>query len=198
MVFGQENPCYLKVRSVGVNPARNSILLIDKNNKVHTFELSTRQLKSTQDLENVFSNAPENIDLIVSNNDQIQLVDERTIHSYHQNPDGTFESVGGTKQLHSRVIFYPDSSISLNNGTVYLINGGVFADYNLASNTPNILGNRDVVLANLPERGFSAFPIDNQPTQANLYVFFDQKVGEYNMEEKVLKNEVNVNQFFSC
>ncbi|CAD5230280.1 unnamed protein product [Bursaphelenchus xylophilus] len=191
------NKCDINIKKVGVNPSRTSLLVLDNQNQVFQFDLASRKLVSKQQLDLVFPNAPRNVDLIVSNQNTLSLLDSRTFYSYSQAETGLY-SASGTSNLHSRVVFYPDSAIILNSDDVILINGGVYAHYNLAENSPKILRNRDIEYPHLPEGNFTALPFDDQPDQRDLFVFYGQKMAEYNLNEKLRKNERNFEEIFSC
>ncbi|CAK5093847.1 unnamed protein product [Meloidogyne enterolobii] len=62
------------------------------------------------------------------------------------------------KMLHNRILFYPTGAFPLLNESIILINGKVYATYNVIKNEPHMLGNLEELYPNLPDGLLSGIP----------------------------------------
>ncbi|CAK5112764.1 unnamed protein product [Meloidogyne enterolobii] len=60
--------------------------------------------------------------------------------------------------LHNRILFYPTGAFPLLNESIILINGKVYATYNVIKNEPHMLGNLEELYPNLPDGLLSGIP----------------------------------------
>ncbi|VDN60088.1 unnamed protein product [Dracunculus medinensis] len=104
---------------------------------------------------------------------------------------------GWPKKLHHRLLFLPLAAFPLANGTVVLISGDVFSTYDLKSNTPIAIGDKEKAFPNLPDGLVSGIPVISGRFDA--YNLFDkQTVYEYSLKTMKILLAQPLKNFLLC
>ncbi|CAB3397150.1 unnamed protein product [Caenorhabditis bovis] len=148
-------------------------------------------------IQQVFPRGPQFVNATVTSGGLLLLFVERTIYGY-ENDGVTFsEAPGYPKELHDRVLFYPQGAFPLNNGSVILLSGNVFATYNIGHNSPSFLNDKNRYFPNLPVDFHSG--IEKQQGLADAYWMFDEAtVSDYDMNAKQVLQIQNIPDFLKC
>lgn len=145
----------------------------------------------------VFPEGPQFVNATVFSNGLVLLFVDRTIYGYEF--DGiTFTRANGyPKELHDRVLFYPQGAFPLNNGSVILLSGNVFATYNVARNQPSFLNDKNRYFPNLPEDLRSG--VQKEFGSDESYWMFDEAtVSGYDMPSKQITALKSIPEFIKC
>ncbi|VDL73822.1 unnamed protein product [Nippostrongylus brasiliensis] len=129
-------------------------------------------------ISEVFPKGPKFVNASVTSNDLIVLFAERAIYGYEYDGVSFIEAPGFPKELHDRVLFYPQAAFPLNNGSVILLSGNVFATYNVLENRPSFLNDKTRFFPNIPEDLRSGIPKDIQ-LQESYWMFEEKTVSDY-------------------
>ncbi|KAI6179043.1 Matrix metalloproteinase [Aphelenchoides besseyi] len=148
---GEREDCPSALWSMTRTPSGRYALFVD--DLVYRFNSDRLLMGGPQKIQSVFPKAPQRISVAISNGNQVALIEERLVFGYKENEkDGSFSLLPDyPKRLHSMVLFFPSSAFPLANGSVILIDGGVFATYSLEANSPSFLNDKSVYFPNLPE-----------------------------------------------
>uniref|UniRef100_A0A1I7XQA4 DUF295 domain-containing protein n=1 Tax=Heterorhabditis bacteriophora TaxID=37862 RepID=A0A1I7XQA4_HETBA len=120
----------------------------------------------------VFIRGPEFVNATVTSNNLVLLFVERTIYGYEFDGVSFNEAQDFPRELHERVLFYPQGAFPLTNGSVILISGSVFATYNVLENVPTFLNDKNRYFPNLPEDFKAGVPKDIHSDDS--YWMFDE------------------------
>uniref|UniRef100_A0A914GWW3 Matrix metalloproteinase n=1 Tax=Globodera rostochiensis TaxID=31243 RepID=A0A914GWW3_GLORO len=110
-----------------------------------------------------FPDGPEKVDVAFSSGRLTVLVKSRMLFGYEfdQKTAQFTRDRRYPRELHSRIIFYPEGAFPIVNGSIILFKDDVFATYNVESNTPHLFGSVSEFFPGLPQNlrsGFSASP----------------------------------------
>lgn len=151
-------------------------------------------------IQNFFPNGPQKISVAISNGNRISLIEEKLIYAYEEDKtSGTFKLLSDyPKRLHSMVLFYPSIGFPLSNGSVILIDGGVFATYNMEENSPSFLNDKNLFFPNLPE-GLRSGIIDRSVPGSHIYdMFTSDSVHKYDMYKKEVTSVQSLSSYIKC
>ncbi|VDO62426.1 unnamed protein product [Heligmosomoides polygyrus] len=123
-------------------------------------------------IQDVFPRGPGFVNATVSSDNLVLLFAERAIYGYEYDGVTFLEAPGFPRELHGRVLFYPQAAFPLNNGSVILLSGNVFAIYNVHENAPSFLNDKTRYFPNLPDDLRSGVPKDIRSVEA--YWMFDE------------------------
>uniref|UniRef100_A0AC35GCD8 Peptidase metallopeptidase domain-containing protein n=1 Tax=Panagrolaimus sp. PS1159 TaxID=55785 RepID=A0AC35GCD8_9BILA len=147
----------------------------------------------------VLPSAPTYVNASATVGDLMILISDRQIFGYRQTKrNGQFEPAEGyPKELHSRVLFYPEAAFPLTNGSIILLSDNVFATYDLENNAPTFLNDKNVYFPNLPENLVSGIP--QIPDSDNVYwMLTDSDINEYDARIQQILNSESLTTFFTC
>uniref|UniRef100_A0AC34G9B4 Uncharacterized protein n=1 Tax=Panagrolaimus sp. ES5 TaxID=591445 RepID=A0AC34G9B4_9BILA len=147
----------------------------------------------------VLPSAPTYVNASATVGDLMILISDRQIFGYRQTKrNGQFEPAEGyPKELHSRVLFYPEAAFPLANGSIILLSDNVFATYDLENNAPTFLNDKNVYFPNLPENLISGIP--QIPDSDNVYwMLTDTDIYEYDARIQQILNSESYTTFFTC
>ncbi|KAK5978159.1 Serpentine receptor class gamma [Trichostrongylus colubriformis] len=154
-------------------------------------------IDSGRKIQSIFPKSPGFVNATTTSDKLVLLFAERAIYGYEYDGVSFREAHGYPKELHGRVLFYPQAAFPLTNGSVILLSGNVFATYNVADNRPSILNDKSRYFPNLPDDLVSGVPKDTRSTEA--YWMFDPKtVSDYDMPSKQVLQLESVEDFFKC
>ncbi|KAL3101029.1 hypothetical protein niasHS_001489 [Heterodera schachtii] len=110
-----------------------------------------------------FPDGPEKVDVAFSSGRLTVLVKSRMLFGYEfdQKTAQFTRDHRYPRELHSRILFYPEGAFPIVNGSVILFKDDVFATYNVESNTPHLFGSMSEFFPGLPQNlraGFAATP----------------------------------------
>ncbi|EPB76195.1 hypothetical protein ANCCEY_04730 [Ancylostoma ceylanicum] len=97
------------------------------------------------------------------------------------------------RELHERVLFYPQAAFPLTNGSV----GNVFATYNVLENAPSFLNDKTRYFPNLPDDLRSGVLKDIRSSDA-YWMFDETTVSDYDMPTKQVLQLESIVDFFKC
>ncbi|CAD6197706.1 unnamed protein product [Caenorhabditis auriculariae] len=170
--------------------------LLFRDNKVWTLR-NRKFVDEGKSIQSVFPRGPQFVNATVSSNGKILLFVERTIYGYTFDGVTFTESDGYPKELHDRVLFYPQAAFPLNNGSVILLSGNVFATYDVEQNAPSFLNDKQRFFPNLPEDLKSG--VQKRIDIDDAYWMFDEAtVSDYDMVSKQVLQLQNVETFLNC
>ncbi|KAJ1358010.1 hypothetical protein KIN20_016311 [Parelaphostrongylus tenuis] len=148
-------------------------------------------------IQDVFPKAPRFVNATVTSGNLVLLFVERTIYGYEYDGVTFSEAPHFPKELHERVLFYPQAAFPLTNGSVILLSGNVFATYNVLENLPSFLSDKTRYYPNLPDDLRSGVLQDSQ--DSSKYWMFDGKtVSDYDMQRKQVLQITLITEFFKC
>ncbi|CAI5451767.1 unnamed protein product [Caenorhabditis angaria] len=167
-----------------------------RENKV--YRLNNRRFADEGNLiSSVFPRGPQFVNATVTSGNLILLFVDRTIYGYEYDGVQFQEARGYPKELHDRVLFYPQGAFPMNNGSVVLLSGNVFATYNVAQNAPSFLNDKNRYFPNLPEDFRAGIEKTQEFTDA--YFMFDEAtVTDYDMNAKQVLQITNIPGFLKC
>uniref|UniRef100_A0A8R1HW51 Uncharacterized protein n=1 Tax=Caenorhabditis japonica TaxID=281687 RepID=A0A8R1HW51_CAEJA len=170
--------------------------LLFRENKV--YKLNNRKfVDSGRPIQEVFPRGPQFVNATVSSGQLILLFVERTIYGYEYDGVQFTEAPNYPKELHERVLFYPQGAFPLNNGSVILLSGNVFATYNVYQNAPSFLNDKNRYFPHLPEDVRSGIEKTQGFTDA-YYMFDEATVSDYDMNSKQVLQLQNIPDFLKC
>ncbi|VDN38058.1 unnamed protein product [Cylicostephanus goldi] len=120
----------------------------------------------------VFPKGPEFVNATVKSGNLLLLLTERTIYGYEYDGVTFTEAPDFPRELHERVLFYPQAAFPLTNGSVVLLSGNAFATYNVLENAPSFFNDKTRFYPNLPDSLRSGVPKDIRSGDA--YWMFDE------------------------
>ncbi|EYC37490.1 hypothetical protein Y032_0785g2341 [Ancylostoma ceylanicum] len=123
-------------------------------------------------IQDVFPKGPEFVNATVTSGNLVLLLAERTIYGYEFDGVTFSEAPDFPRELHERVLFYPQAAFPLTNGSVVLLSGNVFATYNVLENAPSFLNDKTRYFPNLPDDLRSGVLKDIRSSDA--YWMFDE------------------------
>jgi hypothetical protein len=86
----------------------------------------------------------------------------------------------------------------LSNGSVILIDGGVFATYNLEENSPSFLNDKNLYFPGLPE-GLRSGVLDPTSSSGNMYEMFTaDTVNKYDAYSKQILAVQKLSNYIHC
>ncbi|VDM64447.1 unnamed protein product [Angiostrongylus costaricensis] len=124
-------------------------------------------------IQDVFPKAPGFVNATVTSGNLVLLFVERTIYGYEYDGVTFSEAPDFPRELHERVLFYPQAAFPLTNGSVILLSGNVFATYSVLDNVPTFLNDKTRYFPNLPNDLRSGVLEDLR--NSNRYWMFDEK-----------------------
>ena len=147
----------------------------------------------------VLPSAPPFVNASVTVGELMILVSGRKLYGYTQaKRNGQFKVAEGyPKELHSRVLFYPEAAFPLANGSIILLSDNVFATYDLEQNAPTFLNDKNVYFPNLPENLISGIP--QIPGSDNVYWMLTvDSIYEYDARIQQVLDAESLATFFIC
>ncbi|CAD5216135.1 unnamed protein product [Bursaphelenchus xylophilus] len=171
----QDSKCPTGLWTITTSPSGHLFVFAD--NSVWTFNDKHEYLKGPQRLNKVFPGAPSRITVAVSDGQRLALIEDRDVYQYEEGREG-FKAVEGSPfRLHSRVLFFPSAAFPMANDSVILLDGNVYATYNLKTNRPSLLGDKNAVFPHLPE-DMRAGIMEGRHTESPRYYMFttDQRI----------------------
>ncbi|VDM45207.1 unnamed protein product [Toxocara canis] len=166
----------------------------------YAWQLRERNLiKGAVRIANVMSLLPSIRCLIVTRGDLTVLIHERTLYGYSvDETSGTFSlAEGWPKQLHKRVLFFPEAAFPLANGSVVLLSGDVFVTYDLDLNRPLFFGDKNTSFPNLPDGLRSGIPLHRGSD--DLYrLFTSDTVYEYDSRIQEIISSESLKTYVVC
>lgn len=170
--------------------------LLFRENKV--YKLNNRKfVDNGRPIQQVFPRGPQFVNATVSSGPLTLLFVERTIYGYEYDGVQFTEAQNYPKELHDRVLFYPQGAFPLNNGSVILLSGNVFATYNVNQNAPSFLNDKNRYFPNLPDDVRSGIEKTQGFTDA-YYMFDEATVSDYDMNSKQVVQLQNIPDFLKC
>ncbi|CAI2354180.1 unnamed protein product [Caenorhabditis sp. 36 PRJEB53466] len=170
--------------------------LVFRENKV--YKVNNRKfVDSGRPIQQVFPRGPQFVNATVSSGALTLLFVERTIYGYEFDGVQFTEAANYPKELHDRVLFYPQGAFPLNNGSVILLSGNVFATYNVNQNAPSFLNDKNRYFPNLPEDVRSGVE-KTQGFTDSYYMFDEATVSDYDMNSKQVLQLQNIPEFLKC
>ena len=148
-------------------------------------------------ISKIFPNGPSFVNATTRLGDLIILIAERSIYGYHYDGVKFTPAKDFPKQLHSRVLFYPNAAFSAGGEIITLIAGNVFAYYNPLGNFPTLLEDKTKYFPELPQdlRG----GIMKTPGSTDFYYMFDEAtVTSYDMKAKKRATFSSLLDFVKC
>ncbi|KAI6184765.1 Matrix metalloproteinase [Aphelenchoides bicaudatus] len=195
----QHEDCPSALWTITQTPSGRYVLFVD--DLVYQFDKDRKQIGSGPvKIQKLFPNAPQKVAVAVSNGERMALIEERIVFEYVEDEaTGRFRLVNGyPKRLHSMVLFYPSIGFPLSNGSVILIDGGVFATYSLELNSPSFLNDKNIYFPGLPE-GLRSGIIDKSNPNGNLYdMFTSDSVHKYDVYRKEVISVKPLRSFVRC
>ncbi|PIC28582.1 hypothetical protein B9Z55_020445 [Caenorhabditis nigoni] len=170
--------------------------LLFRENKVYKLE-NRKFVDSGRPIQQVFPRGPQFVNATVSSGQLTLLFVERTIYGYEFDGVQFTEAQNYPKELHDRVLFYPQGAFPLNNGSVILLSGNVFATYNVNQNAPSFLNDKNRYFPNLPDDVRSGIE-KRQGSTDEYYMFDEATVSDYDMNSKQVIQLENIPDFFKC
>ncbi|KAI6238045.1 Matrix metalloproteinase [Aphelenchoides fujianensis] len=165
---GEHEDCPSALWSITRTPSGRYSLFVD--DLVYSFTADRVLVGGARKIKDVFPGAPQRISVAVSNGNQVVLIEERLLYALL--PDYP-------KRLHSMVLFFPSSAFPLANGSVILMDGGVFATYSLEHNSPSFLNDKNVYFPQLPEGLRSGVLAADSPSGQIYEMFTSDQVSRY-------------------
>ncbi|KHJ76646.1 hypothetical protein OESDEN_23734, partial [Oesophagostomum dentatum] len=167
--------------------------LNDKVYKIH----DRKFVGNGKKIQDVFPKGPAFVNATVTSGNLVLLFAERTIYGYEYDGVSFSEAPDFPRELHERVLFYPQGAFPLNNGSVILLSGNVFATYNVLENGPSFLNDKTRYFPNLPDNLRSGVPKDIRSDEA-YWMFDETTVSDYDMPTKQVLQLVSIIDFFKC
>ncbi|KAE9420382.1 hypothetical protein Angca_009650, partial [Angiostrongylus cantonensis] len=181
----------------------DSVLRVTKDEWMVFYEKNVYRIKGRKFVDNgkkiqdVFPKAPGFVNATVTSSNLILLFVERTIYGYEYDGVTFSEAPDFPRELHERVLFYPEAAFPLTNGSVILLSGNVFAAYSVLDNVPTFLNDKTRYFPNLPHDLRSGV-LENS-RNSNRYWMFDEKtVADYDMRTKQVSQITSITDFFKC
>ncbi|CAD5211694.1 unnamed protein product [Bursaphelenchus okinawaensis] len=181
-----------------VTTAPSGKIFIFADNSVWTFNSSHEYVDGPQRLSKVFPNAPSRITVAVSDGLRVALIEDRDVYQYEEHEDGFRAVEGNPFKLHGRVLFFPSSAFPLTNTSVILMDGNVYATYNLRTNKPSLLGDKNVVFPHLPEDMRAGIMEGRHTTKPSYFMFTTDEVVQYDMNTKNVVKTTKLASFLKC
>ncbi|KAH7727041.1 matrix metalloproteinase [Aphelenchoides avenae] len=147
----------------------------------------------------VFPGAPTYVDVAVATGEWTVLLQERHLWAYEiDEGTGTFRLVTGfPRELHNRVLFYPEGAFPLANGSVIFLRDEIFATYDIIDNVPTMLNDKNLFFPNLPPDLRSGIPqklgSDNQFWMLTANTAYD-----YDTRTTQVKGAIPISKFLRC
>ncbi|RCN48115.1 hypothetical protein ANCCAN_05800 [Ancylostoma caninum] len=148
-------------------------------------------------IQDVFPRGPEFVNATVTSGNLVLLLAERTIYGYEFDGVTFSEAPDFPRELHERVLFYPQAAFPLTNGSVVLLSGNVFATYNVLENAPSFLNDKTRFFPNLPDDLRSGVLKDVRSSDA-YWMFDETTVSDYDMPTKQVLQLESIVDFFKC
>uniref|UniRef100_A0A915MDQ4 Peptidase metallopeptidase domain-containing protein n=1 Tax=Meloidogyne javanica TaxID=6303 RepID=A0A915MDQ4_MELJA len=145
-----------------------------------------------------FPDAPEFINASFSTSTITILIQGHTLfgYNYDEKHDKFTRAKTYPKMLHNRILFYPTGAFPLLNESIILINGKVYATYNVIKNEPHMLGNLEELYPNLPDGLLSGIPAT--PDFSLYYMLTANLSFVYNTQTFRLVSTQTIGQFIEC
>jgi len=194
----QHEDCPAALWTITQTPSGKYMLFVDE--LVYQFNEKRVLISGPSKIQQVFPNAPRKISVAISNGRMVALIEEKLIYAYEEDArTGKFRLLNSyPKRQHSMVLFYPSVAFPLSNGSVILIDGGVFATYNLEENSPSFLNDKNIYFPNLPE-GLRSGIIDKSAPGGNLYdMFTSDSVHKYDAYSKETRSVQQLSKYIHC
>ncbi|CAI4232977.1 unnamed protein product [Auanema sp. JU1783] len=169
--------------------------LLFRGSKVYNINEKKLDVKG-RNIQDVFPKGPEFVNATVSTNGLFFIFTERTIYGYEFDGVTFTEARDFPRELHERVLFYPQGAFPMNNGSVILMSGNVFATYDVMENAPSFLNDKNRFFPHLPEDLRSGIPKDS--SFASYWMFDESTVTHYDMIEKQSTQVESLPEFFKC
>lgn len=170
--------------------------VVFRNDKVYHVR-DRKFIDDGRKIQDVFPRGPGFVNATVSSDNLVLLFAERAIYGYEYDGVTFLEAPGFPRELHGRVLFYPQAAFPLNNGSVILLSGNVFAIYNVHENAPSFLNDKTRYFPNLPDDLRSGVPKDIRSVEA-YWMFDENTVSDYDMPTKQVLQLEAVSDFFKC
>ncbi|KAK6732611.1 hypothetical protein RB195_016773 [Necator americanus] len=165
-------------------------------NKV--YRVSNRKfIDNGRKIQDVFPKGPQFVNATVTSGNLILLIAERTIYGYEYDGVSFSEAPDFPREVHERVLFYPQAAFPLTNGSVILLSGNVFATYNVLENAPSFLNDKTRYFPNLPDDLRSGVPKDVRSSDS-YWMFDETTVSDYDMPTKQVLQLESIADFFKC
>ncbi|CAJ0931815.1 unnamed protein product, partial [Mesorhabditis belari] len=148
-------------------------------------------------IKEVFPDGPDFVNATVTSNGLTVLFAERTIYGYQYDAGRFVKAEGFPRELHERVLFFPQAAFPLTNGSIVLLSGNVFATYDVLANMPHILNDKNRMFPNLPFDVRSGIPVHTQD-YSRYYMFDETTVSEWQSASHEATPAKPITDFFIC
>ncbi|CAJ0586630.1 unnamed protein product, partial [Mesorhabditis spiculigera] len=148
-------------------------------------------------IKELFPGGPDFVNATVTSNGLTVLFADRNLYGYEYDAGRFVKAQGFPRELHERVLFFPQAAFPLTNGSVVLLSGNVFATYDVVANQPHILNDKNRMFPNLPEDVRSGIPIHNQDF-TKYHMFDETTVSQWDSITHESTSAQPLNEFFKC
>jgi len=194
----EHEDCPTALWSITQTPSGRYALFVD--DLVYQLNQNKALIGGPVKIQSLFPGGPRKISVAVSDGNRVSLIEEKLIYAYEEDEStGKYQLLTDyPKRIHSMVLFYPSIGFPLSNGSVILIDGGVFATYNMEENSPSFLNDKNIFFPNLPE-GLRSGIIDRSVPGSHVYdMFASDTVHKYDMYQKEVTASQPLSKFVRC
>jgi len=196
LLGGLSSKCPLNLQAISRAP--DGELLIFNDDQVWR-ALNNSIVTDPVEIFQVFPSGPSYVNTSSTVGSSVVLISDREIYVFHQENSEFILADGYPKMLHERVLFYPEASFVLKNGSLVLLSDNVFATYDLENNVPTMLNDKTVYFPNLPDELRSGIPESPESDESEVYqMFTSDKVYKYDFKTQEIVDNQPLTTFFTC